>query len=114
MKFHLLIKQTFIDINEPQGEYMKTSLAVRSLLLFVLSIILLFAFTMLESSIGVMPLWVERIVTFLGFVLPAGAGVVLGVMSLARREGRPWLPLVAILLNGLFAVFHLLIVFMAG
>jgi hypothetical protein len=93
---------------------MKTTLAVRSLLFFGLSIILLVAFTTFESSIGVMPLWLERIVTVLAFVLPAGMGVVLGVKSLIRKEGRPWLPLIGILLNGLFAVFHLLIVFMAG
>jgi hypothetical protein len=93
---------------------MKLSLAVRSLLLFGLCVILLAALTFFETSFGVMPLMVERIVTFLGFVLPAGIGCVLGVMSLIRREGRTWLALAGIVLNGIFAVFHLLIVLYAG
>jgi hypothetical protein len=93
---------------------MKFSLAVRSLLLFGLCVILLVALTLFETSFGVMSLLVQRIVTFLGFVLPAGIGVVLGVMSLIRREGRTWLALAGIVFNGIFAAFHLLIVLYGG
>lgn len=93
---------------------MKLSLAVRSMLLFILCVILLVALTLFESSFGVVSLMVQRFVTFLGFVLPAGLGCVLGVLSLIRREGRAWLAVIGIVLNGIFAAFHLLIVLYAG
>jgi len=85
-----------------------------SLFLFGLSLVLLIALTVFESALVGMPLWAERVVTFLLLILPAGVGAVLGVMSLLRREGHTWLTVIAIVLNTIFAIFHLMIVLFAG
>jgi hypothetical protein len=93
---------------------MVKSLAGRSFLLFGLCILILAGITLSESTLGVMSLTVQRVITLFGLVLPAVLGVVFGVQSLRRREGHPWLASFGILLNGLFAAFHLLIVLFAG
>jgi hypothetical protein len=56
----------------------------------------------------------ERIITFLLLVLPAGGGAVLGLVSLMGKEEQAWLAITGILLNTLFALFHLMIVLFAG
>ena len=93
---------------------MKLSLAGRSLLLFGLSVVLLVALTLFESALVGMSLGAERLITLLLLVLPATMGSVLGVMSLVRREGRAWLAVTGVVLNALFALFHLMIVLFAG
>ena len=85
-----------------------------SLILFLLSVVFLGAVTLFESALVGMSTGVERLLTFLLLVLPAGTGSVLGVMSLVRREGRAWLGVTLVVLNTLFALFHLLIVLFAG
>lgn len=85
-----------------------------SLILFLLSVIFLGAVTMFESVLPEMSTGAERVVTFLLLVLPAGTGSVLGVMSLVRREKRAWLAAALVVLNTLFAFFHLMIVLFAG
>lgn len=93
---------------------MKLNLAGRSLFLFGLSIVLLIAFTLFESALVGMSLGMERLITFLLLVLPAGAGSVLGLMSLVRKEGQVWLAITGVVLNSLFTFFHLMIVLFAG
>lgn len=93
---------------------MKQSPAISSLILFGLSIILLVLWTLSESAFAGMSTAVERIITFAMLVLPAGGGAVLGVLSLIRREGRTGLAVAGIILNTLFALFHLMIVLLAG
>lgn len=93
---------------------MKRSLATRSMILFGVSVLLLLVWTASESAFIGMSAVVERIVTFVMLVLPAGLGAVFGVMSLVRKEGQKGLAITGILLNALFAVFHLLIVLFAG
>jgi hypothetical protein len=93
---------------------MKLSLAGSSLLWLCLSILILVVLTVFESALVGMSPNVERLITFLALVLPAGAGSVLGVMSLARREGRAWMAVAGAVLNTLFALFHLMIVLFAG
>jgi hypothetical protein len=93
---------------------MKPGLAGSSLLLLGLSILLWVALTLFESALAGMSPGVERLVTFLGLVLPAGAGSVLGAMSLVRKEGWPWMAVTGVVLNALFALFHLMIVLFAG
>ena len=93
---------------------MKRSLATRSMILFGVSVLLLLVWTASESAFIGMSAVVERIVTFVMLVLPAGLGAVFGVMSLIRKEGQKGLAITGILLNTLFAVFHLLIVLFAG
>ena len=93
---------------------MKRSFALVSLLLFGISVAFLFAWTLSESAFVGMSAIAERIVTFAILVLPAGIGAVLGVMSLIHREGKLALAITGIVLNTLFALFHLMIVLFAG
>ena len=58
------------------------------MLLFGVSVVLLLLMTLFESALTGMSFGAERLVTFLRLVLPAGAGAVLGVLSLVRGEGR--------------------------
>ena len=93
---------------------MKPGFAGNSMLLFGVSVVLLLLMTSLESALTGMSTGAERLVTFLLLVLPAGTGAVLGVLSLIRREGRQWLAWTGVMLNGLFALFHLMVVLFAG
>jgi hypothetical protein len=93
---------------------MKRSLVSVSFLLFGLSVLFLAVWTLSEAAFAGMSTFAERIVTFSMLVLPAGIGAVLGVMSLIHREGRTGLAVTGILLNALFALFHLMIVLLAG
>ena len=84
------------------------------MLLFGLSVLLLLALTFFESAlIGISP-GLERVITLLLLVAPALAGAALGVMSIVRNEGRTVLAIAAIVLNSLFALFHLFLIFFAG
>ena len=93
---------------------MKQSLAGISLILFAISALLLIGITLFESSLAGLSPETERMITFLLLVLPAAFGTLFGIISLIRREGRPWLAISGILLNALFAIFHLLIILFAG
>jgi hypothetical protein len=93
---------------------MKLSLATASLILFGLSLILLFLLTFFEAALLGMSAEVERIISLLGLVLPAGIGAVLGVISLTRRERRMGLAIAGVVLNVLFALFHLMVILFAG
>lgn len=93
---------------------MRATLAASSLLLFGLSVFFLAALTLSEGMlVGFAPQG-ERILTFLLLVLPPGIGAILGVLSLKREKGRAWIAGTGILLNTLFALFHLMIVLLAG
>ena len=93
---------------------MKPGLALGSLFLLALSILFLVALTMFESALVRMAPGAERLVTLSLLVLPAVIGAVLGVLSLVRREGRAGLAITGIVLNTLFALFHLALVLFAG
>jgi hypothetical protein len=93
---------------------MKLSLAAGSLILFGLAVVLLILLTLFESALLGMPPEADRVISLLGLVLPAVIGAALGVMSLARREGRAGLAIIGIVLNTLFALFHLMVILFAG
>ena len=93
---------------------MKRSLALVSLLLLLVSVVFLFAWTLSEPALVGMSPTTERIITFAMLVLPAGIGAVLGVMSLRYREGKAGLAITGIVLNSIFALFHLMLVLFAG
>jgi hypothetical protein len=93
---------------------MKRSLAIISLALFGLSVIFLILWTLSESAFAGLSTAVERIITLALLVLPAGIGAVVGVLSLMHREGKTALAITGIVLNTLFALFHLMIVLFAG
>ncbi len=93
---------------------MQPSYAARSLILLAVSILLLIVLILFESALAGVSHSLERIITFLALVLPAGIGSAFGALSLAHREGKTWLALTALTLNALFALFHLAILLFAG
>jgi hypothetical protein len=93
---------------------MNISLGVKSLSLFLLSVLFLILLTLFESSLTGLSLMAERTISLLLLVLPALLGIVFGIMSLVRKESRRWLGILGILLNGLFAAFHLFLLSFAG
>lgn len=93
---------------------MNLSLGVKSLLLFVLSVVFLVLLTLFESSLTALPVIVERILSILLLVLPGGIGIILGVMGIVRKESRRWIAYLGILFNAIFALFHLFVLSFAG
>jgi hypothetical protein len=82
--------------------------------LFGLSVFFLLAWTFFESAFMGLSTFAERIAAFSLLVLPAGIGALIGVLSLTHKEGKSTLAITGILSNTIFAVFHLLIVLLAG
>jgi hypothetical protein len=93
---------------------MKLSLGVKSLSVFVISVLFLILLTLFESSLAGLSLTAERIVSLLLLVVPAIIGIVFGIISIARKESRRWIAILGILLNALFAAFHLFLLSFAG
>ena len=93
---------------------MQLGYAKTSLILLGVSILFLVAMTLFESALAGVSQSLERIITFLTLVLPAGVGTAFAAVSLGRREGKTWMALAALILNGLFALFHLALVLFAG
>lgn len=82
--------------------------------LFLLAVVFLGAITWGEAALISMSPSMERGLTFMLLVLPAGCGAVLGAISLRRGEGRAWLAITLVVFNTLFALFHLMVVLFAG
>ena len=93
---------------------MKLSRGAQSILLFVLSIVFLFLLTLFESSLAGMSLTAERIISALLLVLPGVIGVVLGVLSLLRKEPRRWVAVLGVILNVIFVLFQTAVLLFAG
>lgn len=93
---------------------MKLSLAGASLVLFVVSLLILVFLTTFESSLPDMSIDTERAISALFLLLPVVIGLVLGILSLVRREAKRWLAILGIVLNGLFACFHAFLLSFAG
>ena len=94
--------------------YMKLSLAAKSIALFALSVLFLFLLTLFESSLSGMSLTAEKAISALLLVLPGVIGVAFGVLSIVHKESRLWIAILGILLNALFALFHLFVISFAG
>jgi hypothetical protein len=93
---------------------MQTNYARTSIVILGISYILLIALTAFESALlGTSP-GVQRIFTLVLLVLPASVGSFFGALSLSYREGRTWLAITGIILNAVFAIFHLAIILFAG
>jgi uncharacterized transporter YbjL len=90
------------------------SLAGWSILLFGLSLLCWLALTLFESLLVGTSTIAERAVTFVLLVMPATIGAGLGFLSLLRKEGQAWLAILSTLLNAIFALFNLMIIFFAG
>jgi hypothetical protein len=95
-------------------EKMKLNLAWTSILLFLLSLGMLWILTVFESFLSGLTMSMERLVSALVLVLPAITGVVCGALSLRSREPRRWIAVLGILLNGVFALFNILVLSFAG
>jgi len=93
---------------------MKSSLASKSMLLFLVSLAMLWILTLFESFLSGLNTSVERLLSALILVLPAAVGVVFGILSLRRREPKPWIAIAGILLNGAFALFNILVLGFSG
>ena len=93
---------------------MKLSLGAKSIALFVLSVLFLLLLTVFESSLAGLSLTAERAISALLLVLPAVIGVVFGILSIIRKEPRPWVAILGILLNALFGLFFIFLLSFAG
>jgi hypothetical protein len=93
---------------------MNFSFGIRSLILFALSVVFLVLLTLLESSLIGIPMTVERVISFLLLVLPGLIGILLAVMGIVRKESKTWIAWLGVLLNALFAFFHLFVLSFAG
>jgi hypothetical protein len=93
---------------------MKLSLGVISLSLFLASVLFLVLLTLFESSLTGLSLAAERTISLLLLVLPALLGIVLGIGSIVRKESRRWMGILGIVLNALFALFHIFLLSFAG
>ena len=93
---------------------MNSSLAVKSLLLFGLSVVFLVLLTLFESSLLGLSDTTERALSALLLVVPGVVGVVLGVLSIRRKEMKNAMAVAGIILNALFALFYLFVLSFAG
>jgi hypothetical protein len=93
---------------------MKLSLGVKSLSLFLVSVLFLLLLTLFESSLTGLSLTAERTISLLLLVLPAMMGIIFGMLSVVRKESSRWIGIIGILLNTIFAGFHLFLLSFAG
>jgi nicotinamide riboside transporter PnuC len=93
---------------------MKSRLGAKSIFFFLLSVLFLVLLTLFESSLAGLPLTAERILSLLLLVVPAIIGTIFGVLSIVRKESKLWTGVLGILLNALFALFHLFLLSFAG
>jgi len=93
---------------------MEFNLGVKSILCFVFSILFLTLITLFDALFSGFSTTAERIISFLLLVLPGVVGVGYGILSIMRKELRSWVAILGILLNALFALFHLFVISFAG
>jgi len=93
---------------------MKLSLGAKSVSLFGLSIIFLVLITLFESALLGLSIAAERALSLVLLVLPGIIGVIFGLLGILRKEAKVWIAYLGIMLNGLFALFHLLVISFAG
>lgn len=93
---------------------MKLTLATKSVALFGLSVLFLLVLTLFESFLPGMSLTAEKALSALLLVLPGLIGIGFGVLSILRKETKRWVAILGILLNGLFALFHVFLISFAG
>ena len=93
---------------------MKLSLGMKSIFIFVLSIIFLVLLTLFETALVGLAITAERIISLLLLVLPGIIGVIYGILGVVRKESRMWIAYLGILLNVFFALFQLFVISFAG
>jgi hypothetical protein len=93
---------------------MKWSLGAKSIALFVLSVLFLVLLTVFESLLSGLSLLAERVISVVLLVFPAVIGLAFGIWSITRKEPQPWIAILGILLNVLFALFFIFVLSFAG
>jgi hypothetical protein len=93
---------------------MNLSLGAKSIGFFGLSVLFLLLLTLFESSLSGMSLTAEKTISALLLVLPGVIGVAFGVLSILRKEAQRWMAVLGMLLNALFALFHIFVISFAG
>jgi len=93
---------------------MYLTFGVKSLILFALSVVFLVLLTLFESVLIGLSVTTERVISFLLLVLPGMIGIVFGILGITRKESKTWITYLGILLNALFALFHLFVLSFAG
>lgn len=93
---------------------MNLNFGMRSIVSFAASVLFLVLLTLFEPSLVNVSLSAERMISFLLLVLPGVIGIVFGVLGIVRKESKRWIAYMGILLNSLFALFHVFILSFAG
>ena len=93
---------------------MNLNFGMRSIVSFAASVLFLVLLTLFEPSLINISLRTERMISFLLLVLPGVIGIVFGVLGIVRKESKRWIAYMGILLNSLFALFHLFVLSFAG
>jgi hypothetical protein len=93
---------------------MKLNLAAKSLALFALSLVFLILLTLFESGLSGLSLSSEKLISALLLVFPSAIGTVLGILSMTRKEPKPWMGVFGTVLNALFVLFHSFVISFAG
>jgi hypothetical protein len=93
---------------------MKLNLGTKSIVLFLLSVIFLLLLTLFESSFSGLSLTSEKLLSVLLLVVPGGIGARFGLLGIVHKESKPWIAGLGILLNALFALFHVFVTSFAG
>ena len=93
---------------------MKPSLGYQSLLWFLASLIILVLLTSFEGSLTGLSLATERLLTVILLIVPGLIGATLGAVGFKRRTKPLWAAFLGLVLNGLFVIFHLLLLSFVG
>jgi hypothetical protein len=88
--------------------------SAKSMIAFVLSALFLVLLTVFESMLSGMPATTERGISLAFLVLPGVIGIVYGMLAIRHKEPKIWIAYLGILLNGLFALFHIFVISFAG
>lgn len=92
----------------------KLSLGAKSLVFFGLSVVFLILLTLFEAGLSGLSLFSEKLISVLLLVFPSAVGAVLGMLSMIRKEPKPWKGMFGTVLNALFALFHIFVISFAG
>jgi len=87
---------------------------VKSITLFVFSVLALLLLSFFEKALSGLSISAERTFSIVLLVLPGLAGIVLGAMGVVKNESRRWLAVTGIILNGLFAAFMTFVSLFSG
>ncbi len=68
----------------------------------------------LDSALASLSLTLQRWIVVVTLILPATLGMIMGMLALRQRSDRWLVALISIILNGLFALFYLALLGIAG